>query len=458
MTRRTLGKGLSRRALLRGLGGSVVALPFLDAMIGTGRRAYAQTATFPKRIVIWYTPNGTVPKNFWPSAPGALADTGLSPILEPLADHRDDLLILGGLDLLSSNEGPGDAHQKGTGTCLTGVPLQDGDFLGDAGASAGWADGISLDQHIANAVGGDTVFRSLELGVMVQGSSVRSRMSYRGPAQPLPPENNPYSLYRRLFGDPTLSPADIERQNLRRQLVLDSISEDYARLRGKLGGDDRYKVENHLGALQSIEERLSKSQLKLGGACQRYEQGTPIPAETVANMPDIGALQMDLMAQAFACDLTRVASIMWSQSTASHLYKWVDDEIREGHHLLAHKGDQDTVKVAQNTAINRWHAEQLNYFVNKLKSIPEGDGTVFDNTVIFWTNEQSKGNVHDRSNMPYLLIGSAGGYFQTGQYVAQPSQTPHNRLLVSLMNAMGVEGERFGGEAYGSGAVTGITR
>ncbi|ACY12674.1 DUF1552 domain-containing protein [Haliangium ochraceum] len=457
MTRRSNGKGLSRRAMLRGLGGSMVALPFLDAMVGIGRRAEAQTLAFPKRIVMWYTPNGTVPKNFWPEAPGSLADSALSPILQPLSEHRNDMLVLGGIDLMTSYDGPGDAHQKGTGTCLTGMPLQDGDFAGDAGASAGWADGISLDQHIANEIGGDTMFRSLEAGVLVQGSSVRSRVSYRGPAQPLPPENNPYTLYRRLLGDPSLTPEDIARQNQRRQLVLDTLSDDYKKLRGQLSGDDSYKLENHLEALQSIEERLSKSQVEFGGECQRYAQGDPINVEAVGNMPDLGTLQMDLVAMAFACDLTRVSTIMWSQSTASHLYKWVDDEIREGHHLLAHKGDQDTKKVEQNTAINRWHAEQLAYFVSKLKSIPEGDGTVFDNTVIFWTNEQSKGNVHSRAEMPYVVMGSAGGYFQTGQYVQYPSETPHNKLLVSLMNAMGVPGDSFGSQEYGTGSLTGLT-
>jgi hypothetical protein len=459
MSRRFSGKGLSRRAVLRGLGGTVVALPFLDAMIGTGRRAHAQATVFPKRFVVWYTPNGTVPKNFWPVRNGSDDNFTLSPILQPLADHQDDLLVLEKIDLLASLSGPGDAHQKGTGTCLTGIELQEGDFAGDAGESAGWANGISIDQHIANHIGNDTTFRSLEFGVMVQGSSVRSRISYRGPGQPLPPENDPYTMYRRLFGDPSVTPEEQMRQNMRRQAVLDSLGGEYQRLRGQLGGDDREKLEIHLEAVQSIKDRLAKSQLVFDGTvCKRYDQGAPIDVARVSNMPDIAKLHMDMMAMSFACDVTRVASLMWTQSTAGHIYSWLGNEIREGHHSLAHKGDEDTQKVAQNTAINKWHAEQLAYFIQKLKEIPEGDGTVFDNTVIFWTNEQARGNNHDRRNMPYVLAsGKEGGIFRTGRYVSQTSETGHNKLLVSLMNAMGIEGDTFGNPDYGTGPVANLT-
>lgn len=454
------GKGLSRRAVLRGMGGTIIALPFLDAMVGTGRRARAAGGTeFPKRFVVWYTPNGTVPKNFWPErgTSGDDTDFAMSPILEPLERHKGDLLVLEGIDMESSKNGPGDAHQKGTGHCLTGVELQEGDFPGDAGLSAGWSSGISIDQHIANHCGQDNLFLSLEFGVVTQGSSVRSRMSYRGAGQPLPPENDPFTMYLRLFGDPSVTPEERMRLTARRAAVLDVVSEQYTQLRSKLGSDDRFKLDTHLEAISTIQTRLNKGTVNFEGACQRPDLGEALDVNRVANMPLIGKLQMDLMAMAFACDLTRVASLMWSQSTANHIYSWLGEDIREGHHPLAHKGDADTVKIEQNTRVNKWHAEQLAYFIDKLKSIPEGDGTVFDNTVIFWTNEQAKGNNHDRDNMPYLLAGSAGGHFRTGRYITQPSPIGHNRLLVSLMNAMGVEGEEFGNPEYGRGPISGLT-
>lgn len=472
MSRRAFtGKGLSRRTFLRGLGGTALALPFLDSMIGVGRKAYAQGAAFPKRCVIWYTPNGTIPKNFWPerNQPGSETDFTLSQILEPLEPHKQDLLIVDGLELSASRDpaGHGDAHQSGTGTCLTGVPLPAGDFTGDAGLSAGWAGAISIDQHIANQIGSETMFRSLEYGVMVQGSDVLSRISYRGPSQPLPPENSPYTMYQRLFGDPSVSPEEVMRRGARREVVLDSVNGEYQKLRAQLGGDDRYKLENHIEAIQSIQDRLAKSQVAFDGEiCKRYSQGAPIDVERVPNMPEVVRLQLDLMAMAFACDITRVASLMWTQSTAGHVYgfinddpeyDWVTTEIREGHHSLAHKGDQDLKKIEQNTAINRWQFQQLAYFIQKLKEIPEGDGTVFDNTVIFCTDEQAQGNTHDRRNMPYVLAGSAGGYFNTGRYVSGPDGGAHNHLLVSLMNSMGVEGDIFNTDAYGVGPISGLT-
>ncbi len=457
-------KPMSRRAVLRGLGGTILSLPFLDAMSGPfTRRAHAQTETFPKRFVVWYTPNGTVPANFWPSRNGSDSDFSLSPILEPLQRHKEDLLVLEGIDMLSSLSGPGDAHQKGTGQCLTATELQQGSFPGDAGLSAGWADNISADQVIANQIGNDTNFRSLEFGVAVQGSGVRSRISYTGAAKPLPPTNNPADMFIRMFGDPSISPEERMRIATRRQVVLDAIVGEYATLRGQLGSEDRYKMETHLESVQSIQDRLSKAEVQLGGNCQMPELGDIPDPDAVINMPEIGKLQMDLMAMAFACDLTRVASLMWSQSTAGHVYSFVNEhypelthDIREGHHSLAHKSDTDTPKVEQNTYINRWHSEQLAYFVDKLKAIPEGSGSVFDNTVIFWTNEQSKGNNHDRRNMPYVILGNGGGYFRTGRYITQNSETGHNRLLISLMNSMGVDIEEFGNVEYGSGALTGL--
>jgi hypothetical protein len=449
-------KGLSRRALLRGLGGTVVALPFLDAMSPWLKKARAGGLNgFPKRFIVWYTPNGTVPSNFWPT--GGETDFQLSPILQPLAAHRSDLLIVKDLHMLSSLNGPGDAHQKGTGHCLTATELQEGDFPGDAGLSAGWANGISIDQHIANHIGQDTFFRSLELGVAVQGSDIRARISYRGPGQPVPPENSPYAAYQRMFGDASADPAALARKVARRQAVLDSVADDYRTLQSKLGADDRQKLETHLQAVGDLQDRLAKGVVTFNGECQPLSQGEPVEPDRVVNMPTIGQLQLDLIAMSFACDLTRVASVMWTPSTAGHVYTWVDPDIREGHHSLAHKGDEDAPKVAQNTKINAWFAEQLAYLITKLKSIPEGDGTVFDNTVIFWTNEQAKGNNHDRRYMPYVLAGSAGGYFRTGRYLSPAPEAGHNRLLVSLMNAMDVEGDTFGNPEYGTGALPGLT-
>ena len=449
-------RGLSRRALLRGLGGAAIALPFLDAMRPPRAVAGGQGG-MPKRFIVFYTPNGTIPDNFWPN--GVENNFTLSRILAPLQRHKDDLLVLRGIDMLSSLSGPGDAHQKGTGQCLTATELQEGDFPGDAGLSAGWADGISIDQKIASHVGGDTLFPSLEFGVAVQGSDVFSRISYRGPGQPIPPENSPYAMYQRLFGDVGADPAEAERLAMRRTAVMDAVAGEYGQLRGKLGADDRDKLDIHLTAVEDIRNRLAKGGVTFGGQCQPIDQGVPIEVDRVSNMPIVGALQMDLLAMAFACDISRVASIMWTNSACNHVFSWVDPDIVEGHHPIAHKGDEDAPKVEQNTKINIWYAEQLAYLIDALKAIPEGPPgqTVFDNTVILWTDEQAKGNNHDRRGMPYVVAGSAGGYFRTGRYVTQSQETGHNKLLVSLLHAMGIDEDQFGNPEYGTGPLPGLT-
>ena len=196
---------LSRRTLLRGAGGVCLALPFLEIMAhasGGGPRPAARSGA-PKRFIVFYTPNGTVLKHWRPT--GSAKSFTLSPILQPLEPYRQDIVVLDGVDALSAYHGPGDAHQKGTGQALTGTELQEGHFKGSTDFTAGWADGISIDQKIADAIAGSTKFRSLEFGVRVKGATVSSRISYRGPAEPLPPETDPSAAFRRIFGDLQLS-------------------------------------------------------------------------------------------------------------------------------------------------------------------------------------------------------------------------------------------------------------
>ena len=453
---------LSRRHVLRGLGGAAIGLPLLDAMRSPSRARAAGTDC-PQRLIIMYSPNGTIADSFWPSQVNSETDFQLSPILSPLEQHKQDLLIVGGVDYLSAvaanenDSSPGDAHQKGTGHCLTATALLPGNFTGDGGLSAGWAGGISVDQEVANAIGQGTPFPSLELGVAVQGASVRSRISYRAAGQPLPPQNSPYAAYARLFGDSLGDPAEIAKRTSRRHAVLDTVADDYTQLRSKLGGEDRDKLDNHLSGINAIRQRLDSSVITFEGSCQPLDQGEPIDVNDVSNMPLVGGLQMDLIANAFACDLTRVATLMWSNSTAGHVLSFVDPEIKEGHHTIAHKGDQDTVKIAQNVKINTWYASQMAGMIERLKAMPEGDGTVFDNTMIVWVNEQNRGNNHDRRDVPYVIAGSAGGALNTGRYLNFDGDIGHNRMLVSILNAMGVDTDTFGDPQFGTGPLSGLT-
>jgi len=453
---------LDRRAVLRGLGGLAIGLPFLEAMGCSkesapaaekiGRRGYG--LDFPKRLVIFYTPNGTVPTNYWPTGDGA--NFTLSTILAPLEAHKKDILVLGNIDAQSALSGPGDAHQKGTGSCLTGIENQEGDFPGDGGLSCGWNDGISVDQEIANHIGKQNKLLSLELGVLVYGSNVGSRISYTGPAQPLPPENDPSAAFDRIFGDLSADPAESSRKTARRKAVLDKISGEYKKLSAKLGSADQKKLDGHLASIEDIAERLDKTGVVISGACQKPDLGDPVDATKVANMEAIGHLQTELITMALTCDVTRVASLMWTNSATAKVLSFLGSDITEGHHPLAHKGDADTVAVDQLTRINTFYATQFAYLLEKMKSIPEGNGTLLDNSIVLWTNEQSKGNNHDRHDMPYVLAGKGGGIFQTGRFVKQAKNVAHNDLLLALLHAFGIEKPTFGNPAYCKGPLAGL--
>ncbi len=442
---------LSRRALLAGLGGAALSLPLLE---GVPRwllpSAHAAPAARPLRFLVMWTPNGTVPENWTPS--GTESTFQLSPILQPLAPHQSDILVLDGLDALSAYKGPGDAHQKATGQCLTGTELQEGTFAGADGLSAGWANGISVDQAIANHVGKETRLRSLELGVYVSGAAVNSRISYRGPAQPLPPENNPRAAFDRLFGDPTETPASRAERVARRKSVLDAVTDRYQRVLPALGSADRQKLEQHLTALRDIEQRLD-SPAVLG--CQAPPRPPNIGPDRIEDIPQLGRLQIDMMVSALACDVTRVGTLMWGNSATDKTYPWLD--VHEAHHELAHRGDSDVDAKDKLTRIYRWYAEQFAYLIARLKSVPEGNGTMLDNTLVLWISEHSKGNVHDRRGLPYVAAGRAGGAVRTGRWVRYAGDVPHNNLWVSCLNIFGVQATTFGNPAYCTGALGRLT-
>lgn len=445
--------GLSRRTLLRGAGGACLALPLLEAMGGAasprplaGRALRAAAA--PRRLVVVYTPNGNVVEHWRPS--GSELKFTLPRILEPLTPHKQDIVVLDGVDALSAFNGPGDAHQKGTGQCLTCTELQEGDFPGADGNSAGWANGISADQVVADAIGGQTRFRSLEFGVHVYGANVGSRISYRGPAQPIPPENDPRAAFERIFGDFEADPEKKARRIAERKSVLDAVIADYQRLLPRLGAADRAKLDAHLAAIRDFEQRLD-ADAEAAAACAVPELGDVADPSKVANIPKTGKLQMDLMAMTLACDLTRVMSLMWTNSATAKPFPWLS--IPEGHHELAHRGDDDADAQEKLTKINTWYSEQFAYLLARLKAIPEGDGTMLDNTLVVWVNEHAKGNNHARHEMPYILAGRAGGAVRTGRWMQVGGDVPHNNLWVGVMNAMGLEVTTFGNPAYCTGAL-----
>jgi hypothetical protein len=452
-------KRLDRRTLLRGAAGTAIALPFLEIM-GGRRPALAQSkpgytaSGAPKRFIVWFTPNGTIPDAWTPA--GGETDFTFSRILKPLEPYRKKLLIIDGVD--QTGEG-GDGHQNGMQGMLTGETLNPGPFMGGDGGTAGWANGPSVDQRIAQAIGADTKLKSLELAVQPGNDENNwNRMSLLAADQPVPPESSPYKAFDRLFKDFAAKPADAAKAVERGHVVLDGVAENFRQLQSKLGADDKQRLAEHLQAVTEIEGRLGLKSKGALDSCAAPVLGTPADVNKNDNFPSVGKLQMDLLVMALACDLTRVGSLMWNRSVGGAVHKWVDPAIVRGHHDMSHDGDTLTDTVEMLTKINVWYAEQFAYLLKSLDAIPEGDGTMLDNTVVFWCNELAKGNSHSRNDNHYVVAGGAQ-YFRMGRTLKfqYKDTVRHNNLLLSLVQSMGIEDTTFGKADWCTGPLSGMT-
>ncbi len=438
----------TRRQFAQLLAGAFSTLPLLEALPARAQDG----AAAPKRLVLLYNPNGTITDAFWPTAGATEREFTLGPILQPFADFQDRLLVLNGIEISVANEprvGPGGPHQKGLGGLFTGRELQTGTMADGDGSLAGWANGISVDQEVVQRLNPPTLLPSLELGVRATASDVMGRISYSGPGSPVPPMNDPGEVFQRLnsgFMQDLAGPEQAVAREQRR-LVMAAVQSQYAALRPRVSLRDRQKLERHADFLNGIVRRLDYG-IRPGPACVQPAEPRKVAVEDAQDMPDIAKLQMDLLALALACDLTRVASVQFSTAINNIAFPWLNSTA-EGHNL-SHRGPSDTAARDQLVARSTWYAEQIAYLVRQLAAVTEGDRTLLDNTVLVWGNELSVGNTHSHENVPFLLIGSAGGYFRTGRYL-NFGGVPNNRLLISLLNAMGVETSSFGHPDFGQG-------
>ncbi len=440
-------KRLSRRTILRGAAGAAIALPWLEAM--WPRKA--QAATPPKRFIVMFSPNGTLPGQWTPT--GTETSFTLSPILTPLAPHQSDIVVVEGL---LQEGGGGDGHQNGIGGMLTGSPLNPGPFAGVGAPPAGWATGPSIDQRISQALAAPTPFQSLELGVQVGSADNWGRMIYQAANQPLPPTDDPAQVYATVFSDLHTDPAVLAHLRTRHKSILDAVGGEYTRIGKQLGSADKQRLDAHLAAVREIETRLTTSLVDNNAACHDPTVKSFATPHANDSFPAVGALQMDLLTMALACDLTRVASLQWSRSVSQVRFTWLG--VPEGHHDLSHRSDGDTDAVTKLTQINTWYAQQMADLIARLKNTPDGaGGTLFDNTLLLWSNELAKGNTHSRQDAPYVLAGNAGGGIRTGRFVSYEGQgLPHNNMMVSLLNAMDIPDTTFGKKEWCTGPLTGL--
>ena len=441
---------ISRRRLLRGLSGLTVAL---TSPIWRPATAFA-AGTPAKRFIGVFSANGTVPSAFFPKGTAPESPLTLGPILEPMAKHRDQMLVLNGVHMLSTIRPnlPGGPHMKGPGAMFTGGSLLSGSFTG-SGGPAGYADRISVDQEIANRIGTKSRFASLEFGVRIEGQEPLRIISYRGSNKPNIAVDDPWQVYTRVFGDGTANSQQLSQQVLaERKSVLDFLKDDLSRLTPKFSTSDRVRLDAHLEGVRTIERQLTTGAV----TCAAPTLPARIDPRALANFPTIGRLQTDLMIMALTCGMTNVATLMWANADSWQFFPWIG--VNEEHHELSHAGPSDTVAMEKLVKINRWHSEQMAYLLDRLAAATDSDGSkLLDSTLVLWGNELGEGNTHTYKNIPWVLAGGGGSYFKMGRYL-QYKDVAHNNLLLSVCHAMGLgDLTTFGVPELCTGPLPGLT-
>jgi len=440
----TLPGTLSRRDLLRRLGVGSAVLPFLGNLPSLA----AATALPKQRLVVVFSPDGVVKKNFWPAESGAFGNRDLPPILAPFTPFKDRLLTLKGVN--NKVTGDGDGHMRGMGCLLTGIELLPGNVQGGSDTPAGWASGISIDQeikhHLQASPGLATRFGSLEFGVLVPNKAdTWTRMVYAGPNKPVAPIDDPYRMFAKLYGETR------DRESMRS--VLDEVCEDLARVTAALPAEDRRILEEHTALVRGLERDLADQRSTVAHPVPALEQGV---IEQNDQMPRISRMQIELLVSALAADFTRVATLQYTNSVGQPHMTWLG--VDEGQHELSHEPNSNEAAQEKLTKINTWYAGEIAHLAKRLAETPEpgGEGSLLDHTTIVWTNELGEGNSQSRNDIPWVLVGGGLG-FATGRAL-EFSGVPHNRFLITLAHAMGHTSlVRFGNPDHcGEGPLTGL--
>ncbi len=435
-----MGKTLSRRTLLRGIGGGITAsigLPFLDAM--TPAAASRIPGKAPVRMAFVYVPNGMDMRN-WTPAEGKLEELPL--ILRPLDPYKRDITVLGNLTHNNGRallDGAGD-HGRCCGSYLTGV--QPRKTMVDIKA------GISCDQIVANQVGAQTRFPSLEVGLedarqagdcdSGYSCAYTNNLAWRSETQPLPPILDPRALFERLFGSGAeLTPAARARQARFRRSILDFVTDDTRKLQADLGKTDRRKLDEYLSSIRAIELQLEKAEKDNS----RIDPGMSKPYGVPADFAEHFRLMTDMITVAFQADLSRVVTFLVTREGTSRAYREIG--IADGHHPLTHHRN-DPAQMDKVAAINTYQMQQFATWIGKLNAIKEGDSTLLGNSMIVYGAGLADGDRHSHEDLPTLIAGRGGDYLKTGRRIVYRKETPMSNLFLTMMDRMGARAEHFG--------------
>lgn len=432
----------SRRRFLRraALAGSAAAVfPWL----GRARAADAP----PKRLLLLFTPHGTVWDQWRPG--GGETNFTFSPILSPLAAHRDKLLIVDGLHMVSGTQYyiP---HTYTMPVIWTGSPIDTASTLfyrEDHNQSFGWNTGVSIDQALASRVAGADPYPTLEFAYGAGGLHPARRMIYAAPSQPKNPLDGPAAAHAALFGafDPNATEAAARAR--RRKSVLDTVLADFGSRRGKLSAADKARLDAHADSIVEVEKGLTANL----EACEKPVAPNGVTAETAMD------LQSDLIVAALSCGLTRIASFQLRIADNDNtLYPWLGIN-SSGHHAMSHDNSAPTqAKLAE---LYTWYSRRVAHLLSRLAQTPDVGGTnLLDNTLVIWTSELGQAWNHDIKNVPVVLAGGEGVGLRGGRYLKVTGQRM-NRLLVTAAHAMGAADiTTFGSLDNGTGPLAGVLK
>lgn len=453
---------ISRRKLLKGVG-AAIALPFMEAMASPLNIKKFGNDGFPIRSTFMFMPNGVHPDRWTPKGIGR--NFTLSPTLEPLAHLKDDILVLGQLWNKHSLFQGSDGHYAKTANLLTCLPIQK--TVGDNINSGG----ISIDQLIANHYKNETLFPSLEYGLdrIQTGVDINvgftrlyaSSISWKNALTPLSKEIDPRMAFDRLFR--TFIPGNNKIENPHKSSILDAVLMDAKSLKNNLGRSDQDKLEEYLESIRSIEKRINNQDsikdfasnitpdikrelIKVNQDIEEYAEvysGVDVTEKT--------RLMFDIIALAMWSDASRVATFMFGNSVSNRNFSFLEG-VNGAHHSLSHHMNHQK-NLEQYDRITKWHLEQYAYFLDKLKSIKEGNGTLLDNSLVMFASGLRDGNRHSPFDLPIIVGGHGGNKIKSGQNLIYPKNTPLSNLYTSWMQTIGIEQTQF---ADSTGTLDGI--
>jgi hypothetical protein len=427
-------KSLPRRTILRGLG-ATLALPFLDAMVPPFARAARAAGKPAHRFLTFYVPNGMAMEYWTPKGEGAAFE--LSPILEPLAPFRDQMLVLSGLKANWNY-----IHAGASGSFLTGT------VRGGRNEVEIVAD-VSMDQLLARHFANETQVASLELAMDPPNNAgactgnlscvYTHTLSWRSKTQPLPMEYNPRAVFEKLFGDSGSTDRAVREARLRQhKSILDSVNDKLSGLKRDLGPQDQVKVNEYTESIRDVERRIQKAEEQKDLELPWMEQPQGVPPV----FEDHLALMLDLQLLAFQSDLTRVITFMIGKEQSARPYPQVG--VPEAHHPLSHHNDVPEI-IAHMSKINRYHIELFAKYLARLRATPDGDGSLLDHLTIMYGSGISNSTRHSGVNLPLMLVGGGSGTLKGGQYLKYRDKPTIANLLVTLMDKLGVPVEKIGG-------------